>query len=297
MSKFYHAAGKRRGYFEGWYCKCVAADGRALALIPALHIDEQGRRSASLQLITAECSWWLPYPAADFAAAEQRFCVQLGDCRFADDGLQLHIDTPQLQLRGRLFFAPLTRLKRDIMGPFRLLADMECAHGVLSMGHGISGQLWLNGELWDFGGGYGYIETDRGHSFPQKYLWTQAHHAGGGLMLAIAAIPRPLRFTGIICAVTDGGREYRLASYRGASCLGWDAGGALVRQGRYLLQAQLLQEQARPLKAPVGGSMQRIIHESLCATVEYRLWRGDKLLLHFTDAQAGFEYAANGGRG
>jgi hypothetical protein len=36
------------------------------------------------------------------------------------------------------------------MGPFRFFAGMQCAHGVISMGHSLSGALELNGEHLDF---------------------------------------------------------------------------------------------------------------------------------------------------
>ena len=48
MAKYYHGAGRAGPYFEGWYLKCQTKDGRGLALIPALHVDRAGRRSASL---------------------------------------------------------------------------------------------------------------------------------------------------------------------------------------------------------------------------------------------------------
>lgn len=51
MAKYYHGAGRAGPYFEGWYLKCQTKDGRGLALIPALHVDRAGRRSASLQVI------------------------------------------------------------------------------------------------------------------------------------------------------------------------------------------------------------------------------------------------------
>lgn len=57
---YYHGAGQKGPYFEGWYLKHQGKDG-ALALIPAIHIDRRGRRSSSLQIITRERSWWLEY--------------------------------------------------------------------------------------------------------------------------------------------------------------------------------------------------------------------------------------------
>ena len=45
--------GNKRGpYFEGWYVKCQTKKGQSLAFIPALHIDRDGKSSASLQVIS-----------------------------------------------------------------------------------------------------------------------------------------------------------------------------------------------------------------------------------------------------
>ena len=73
-------------------------------------------------------------------------------------------------------------------------------------------------------------------------------------MLSVADIPLgPLDFTGCICAVLYGGREYRLATYLGARAVRWSGGGALIAQGKYRLAVELLEERSRPLKAPVLG--------------------------------------------
>ena len=71
MERFFHAPG-RGAYFEGWYFKLQTRGGEALALIPALHQDAALRRSASLQVITREGSWWLEYPEAEFGASAPR---------------------------------------------------------------------------------------------------------------------------------------------------------------------------------------------------------------------------------
>ena len=46
MKQYYHGRTEKEPYFEGWYMKYQTRDGRALALIPALHIDASGQRSA-----------------------------------------------------------------------------------------------------------------------------------------------------------------------------------------------------------------------------------------------------------
>lgn len=288
-------AGKRAPYFEGWYFKHQASAGRALALIPAMHIDSAGRRSASLQVIAEGQSWWLEYPDSEFHAAEKGLQIQLGQSFFSRAGIQLDIDQEGLSLHGALRYGPFTSLRSDIMGPFRFLPGMECSHRVFSMGHALEGSLTLNGERLDFSGGLGYIETDRGRSFPGAYLWTQCvwpGPQGGSLMLSIAQIPLPAgHFTGCICAVITQGREYRLATYRGVRVRQWSDTGAVIRQGKYRLTAELLEGQGCPLRAPSSGRMDRSIRESLRARMRYRFWSGETLLFSHTDDNASFEYA------
>ena len=112
-------------------------------------------------------------------------------------------------------------------------------------------------------------------------------------MLAIATIPLPVGgFTGCICSVLYRGREYRLATYRDAKIEKWSPSGAVIRQGKYRLEVELLNERRQPLRAPVEGRMERTIHESLCAEVRYRFWHGDNLLLQHTNPNASFEYSS-----
>lgn len=293
MKKCFHGANKSGPYFEGWYFKCQTRDGRSLALIPALHIRENGKRSASLQVVTDKQAWYLDYPVSAFTVSQASLHIVIGENRFSDAGLHLNVEREGLSLHGVVEFGPLLTLKSDIMGPFQWFANMECAHSVLSMQHRLQGQLEINGSTLDFNGGNGYIEADRGRSFPTTYLWTQCLWDNCSLMLSIAAIPLgKLHFTGCICAIILDGQEYRLATYRGVRILNWSSKVASLRQGKYRLEVELLDQKPQPLRAPSDGNMSRTIHESLCAGVRYRFWQGDRLLLDHTDASASFEYAS-----
>ena len=293
---FFHGTSGTGPYFEGWYWKHQNPRGQSLALIPAFHIDSGGRRTTSLQVVSKEQSWWLEYSEAQLQVSRQPLHIQVGQSSFGSQGITLHIRQGDLSLRGTLHYGPFTALQSDIMGPFRFLAGMQCSHGVISMRHSLGGVLELNGERLDFTDGIGYIETDRGCSFPSAYLWTQCLWDGperGSLMLAVAAIPLPVgNFTGCICSVLTRGREYRLATYRGAKIEMWSKSGAVIRQGKYRLEAELLHERRQALRAPLEGRMERTIHESLCAEVRYRFWHGTDLLLQHTDPNASFEYSA-----
>lgn len=292
MKRYFHGSGKRGPYFEGWYFLCRAKDGQVLALIPALHIRPGGEASASIQLITRERTWFLEYPAGDFSTQAESLNIKIAENRFSESGLILNIHREDLQLTGHISFGPFLPLGSDIMGPFRWIPGMECAHSVFSMHHTLTGQLRLNGEAWDFDSGTGYIEGDRGRSFPSAYLWCQCDGPDCSLMLSVATIPLGrLSFTGCICAIMCNGKELRLATYRGASVQGLSSEGAMITQGKYRLELRLLEENSLPLRAPVQGQMGRIIRESVDARVHCQLFHGSRKLMDFTGFHAGFEFS------
>lgn len=293
MKKYFHGANKSGSYFEGWYFKCQTRDVQSLALIPAFHISENGEQSASIQVVTDKQAWYLDYPPSAFTASQDFLHIVIGENRFSEVGLHLNVEQEGLSLHGKVEVGPLQILRSDIMGPFRWLANMECVHSVISMRHTLRGQLEINNDVLDFNAGIGYIEADRGRSFPTTYLWTQCLWDNCSLMLSIATIPLgKLHFTGCICAIVLNGREYRLATYQGARILNWSSEGASLCQGKYRLEVELLEQKPQPLRAPSDGNMSRTIHESLCARVRYRFWQGNELLFDHTDDSASFEYAS-----
>lgn len=275
-----------RDDFWGWYFKCQSDSG-TLAVIPAAHRGA-GERSCSVQLITGDGSWSVPYPWRAFVK-EGRRC-RIGENRFGPQGLTLRLRTPELRAEGELRFGALSPIRYDIMGPFALIPGLECRHSVVSMYHPVYGKVSVNGKDYLFQHGAGYWEGDRGRSFPRVYAWTQCHFEGGSLMLSAAEIPLGCRrFTGVIAVVWWRGREYRLATYLGAS-VKIGAGELVVRQGRDELYARLLERDAKPLRAPVGGAMERTIHESAACRAYYKFRRDGKTLFAFYSDRAAFEY-------
>ena len=281
---------KGEPYFEGWYCKCRSCDGRSLALIPAYHKTAAGTVSASLQVITEGRSWWIPISPDQFEVSQTPWRVRVGNSVLSLAGLSLDLQEEDLNLQGTLRFGPISPLQSPIMGPFRFLPRMECSHSVLSMSHPLTGTLSLNGEKIRFTGGSGYLESDRGHSFPQSYLWTQCSWSGCSLMLALASIPLlGFSFTGCICAILLHGRELRLATYKGVQIKQWTPEKVELRQGKLRLCVELLHCEPLPLRAPVSGNMNRIVRESLRSSVRCRLWENGTLLFDQINSSAGFE--------
>lgn len=274
-------------YFKGYYYKCCEGD-RSFALIPALHTD--GKRSqASLQVIAKDRAYTIPYSGIRFGKKKAE--IRIGKNRFSEKGMRVDARTKECRIYGRLRFGGLGRIKYDIMGPFGCVPFMQCRHCVVSMGHDVRGRLNINGDVYHFRNGVGYIEGDCGTSFPKEYIWTQCHFADASLMLAVADIPfLGFGFKGVIGVVMIGDREYRLATYLGARLVAVGNREVSVRQGDFVFYARLLHADSQKLAAPVNGRMARTIHESVACRAYYRFTRKNKILLEEESDGASFEF-------
>ncbi|SHH77450.1 Tocopherol cyclase [Sporobacter termitidis DSM 10068] len=284
------------GYFEGWYFK-QQAGREMLALIPAVHTDGGGHRTGSLQLITPDKSWYVPLPGEALRVVRRGAgrlpVIYAGDSTFSPRGVDLNIRGDGISASGHLRYGGMAAPRGDIMGPYRFVPLMECRHSVFSMTHEVQGSLTLNGKVFDFSDGAGYMEGDRGRSFPRRYAWAQCSWRDGGtcaLMVSAADVRAIGRdFVGVVGFVCLRGRELRLATYRGAKA---DlAGGALaVRQGDLTLTVRLLEDRHQALRAPQGGEMVRLIKESLACRARFTLTDKSGPVFDFTTDQASFEY-------
>ena len=274
-------------YFYGWYYRCQS-DTQTLAIIPSVHKTKDGDHSA-IQLIMDAEAFHVPFPYRDFR--KDRSQIEIGSNRFEDAGIHLDIHTPELHAIGDLRFGPFSPLRYDIMGPFRYVPFMQCRHSVFSMKHTVHGEISINGMPYIFRDATGYMEGDRGHSFPKEYLWTQCSFPEGSLMLSVADIPfGPFRFTGIIGIVHLHGKEYRIATYLGAKPVRITPGKIIVRQGNFTLTIEPEAFSGHPLQAPVGGAMHRTIYEHPSCKVYYRFEINRKTLLELDAPNAAFEY-------
>ena len=274
-------------YFYGWYYRCQS-DTQTLAIIPSVHKTKDGDHCA-IQLIMDAEAFHVPFPYRDFR--KDRSQIEIGSNRFEDAGIHLDIHTPELHAIGDLRFGPFSPLRYDIMGPFRYVPFIQCRHSVFSMKHTVHGEISINGMPYIFRDATGYMEGDRGHSFPKEYLWTQCSFPEGSLMLSVADIPfGPFRFTGIIGIVHLHGKEYRIATYLGAKPVRITPGKIIVRQGNFTLTIEPEAFSGHPLQAPVGGAMHRTIYEHPSCKVYYRFEINRKTLLELDAPNAAFEY-------
>jgi len=279
-----------RCYFEGWYYKHqvnagATGIGKSLAVIPGRAAD-----SAFVWVITDSTSHHISYPLAAYHSAEGG--VRVGNNTFSQTGISLDTQTPELTLTGEVRYTSPTPICGDIMGPFRFF-PMECRHGIISMRHALQGALTLNGDVQDFSGGNGYIESDSGRSFPDEYTWVQcnAFEADCAIMASVARIPfYGLRFWGCICVVWLNGQEYRLATYNGVKIQCCERGKLVLKQGKYTLHIAIDGQAGQLLPAPALGKMRRFIRETLSCPAQFRFMEGDNCLFEGKSNYASYEY-------
>lgn len=218
------------------------------------------------------------------------------DSCHADTG-GLSIDLPDIQ--GAAVYGPLTPIRSDIMGPFRFL-PMQCRHEVISLRHSLTGGFYVGGQWIDLNGGIGYMEGDRGRSFPREYLWLHCNDFSENcsIMASVADIPLcGIHFTGCICVVFYRGKEYRLATYCGVRIVAANKKQLTLSQGPLRLEAEMDASRSHPLRAPKSGRMTETIHESNCTCAHFRFWSGGELLFDLKSENCSFECNLHPGAG
>ena len=265
--------------FEGWYFKHQKGDDM-IAFIPG-----RAESGAFVQMISKDGSRQFGVPELSVGGG----VIRAGLCAFSRRGCK--IDLPGVC--GEIGYGELTPLRSDIMGPFRFF-PMECRHGVISMGHTLSGSLKIGGESHNFDGGAGYIEKDSGTSFPSSYLWLQCNDFNEqcSIMTSVAHIPfYGMNFSGCICAVVYRGREYRLATYNGVRIHAAGAEHICLSQRELLFEIDMKPlSGGHPLSAPVLGQMSGTVRESCNAVIHARLWERGKAVFDLDSDRASYEY-------
>lgn len=273
-----------------------------LAAIPGYHQMADGSEQAFLQLIIDRISYYFTYPMYQFSFMRNPYEIIVDKCIFTKRSASFFLHEPGLCLKGDVGFGPLSeiatsRFSPDIMGPFSYLPFLQCRHGILSMGHTVTGSLSVNGEVIDFTGGSGYLEMDSGTSFPDQWMWTQCNSfpSGARMMLAAATVPVcGLRIRGVIGVVMAAGKEFRLATYNGAKLKKsvFENGRAEVvtANRKHRLELVITGYEGQSLMAPVNGAMSRPLKECISCSVHIKLYEKDQLILEDHGSNAGFEW-------
>ncbi|HAE22984.1 MAG TPA: hypothetical protein DCG47_11760 [Spirochaetaceae bacterium] len=304
----FQGARRKRSYFEGWYFKQVSPDGKAWSFIPGVSINADGSHKRSfIQAIdgSSGATRWYDFPFEAFRWHPKKLDIYVGGNHFSPEGLDMDLDGPEGALSARLEYGPVTPYPArpwnpGVMGPYSFVPFMECNHGLVSLDHGVRGYVEANGAKLSMEGGRGYIEKDWGQSMPSAWIWAQSNafeHKGASLMFSLANIPwLGASFPGFLCAMSlpDSARTVKIwASWNGsrishATSSDNEIRISIVRKNEKL-ELTLTRGRGGLLLAPVAGSMDRRIAESVDAIMSAKLTRGSTVLFDATARPSGLE--------
>lgn len=285
---------KRKKYFEGWYFKMVSADGSSiLSVIPGISLSHNGEKQhAFIQIIDGKSAktFYYVYPIEEFVFSKKRFVVRIGDNYFSEDRVILDIQNDSTSIKGEIHMSDHVNLshnkkkKKGIMGWYRFVPFMQCYHGVVSLTHNLNGSLIKDNKTYNFDNGLGYIEKDWGKSMPSDWIWMQSNNFNSentSFMLSVANIPwMGSSFTGFLGFFLHDSILQRFGTYTHAKLHMETSNSDTIRititDKTYTYLIETYRNKSGVLKAPVKGSMDRRISESIDA----------KLLLKVMDKNA-----------
>jgi hypothetical protein len=165
------------------------------------------------------------------------------------------------------------------MGWYGMVPFMECFHGIVSFGHGLSGNLKVEGRPTSFNNGRGYIEKDWGRAFPSGYVWMQSNHFASqpeaSFIGSVAIIPwLGGAFRGYIVGLKHSGRLHKWTTYNKSIELELGIDDSHVRwrlsgpDGVLELTAERVA--GGLLHAPLRTAMYRRVEETMLANIQLR---------------------------
>lgn len=298
----YHGELIKKPYFEGWYYK-IADTQFSIAIIVGINKNTKDDHGfiQTLDTISGK-EQYIRFPFSQIQITKEPLHIQMGKNHFYKDSLivdiqdaisvQLHVKLGDFHYLKPSIYAP------TIMGPFSYLTSMECVHTVYSLYHRLGGQITINNQQVALDNAIGYIEKDRGTSFPNQYFWMQSNHSNDSrkisLFLSIASIPlKIIDFTGIIMAIMIGEEQLRFGSYYGATLKvikkinrGYKV---IIKQGKYLVCLKAYLGETFELAAPSFGEMKHMVYESLTSRGMVHVYKNGNLIHNISFTNAGCE--------
>lgn len=300
----FHGRGVRRGFFEGWYIKLVSADRtQRWAVIPGVfRADDGATDEAFVQVLDGLTgrTWYHRFAPDEFWASDRSLEVRVGRNIFDATGVTLEL--PQLTGRVEYATALAPYPSPGIMGWYGYVPAMECFHGIVSLGHALTGTLEVEGVPRSFDGGRGYIEKDWGQAFPAGYVWAASNHLDAdpdaSLVASVAIIPWMRRaFRGTIVAFRHGGELHTWATWNRSRErlleIDDDAVRWVVTGPDGVLELEAQRTRGGLLHAPLRTAMHQRVEETLDARIRIRhLDHDGRVLIEGTAECAGLEVFA-----
>lgn len=290
-----------KDYFEGWYFKNTS-NKISISFIPGININKDNK-CAFIQVITNDKSYYVDYDIKKFEYNDNPFYIRIGNNYFSTKYIKIDINHSNLKIKGNLKYSNSINIKTsnfspNIMGIFSYVPFMECNHAIISMKNNINGSIIINDRKINFNNGIGYIEKDWGYSFPDSYIWLQGNNFSSNsnvaFMMSIANIPfKIFNFRGLICSLIIDNYEYRFATYNGSKILKYNIDNnkidITIKKSDYYLEVTGNLDKGNSLKAPVNGSMEKDIIESISSIIKITLRKDSKILFSDSSNNCGLE--------
>ncbi|CAG5084876.1 tocopherol cyclase family protein [Parvicella tangerina] len=298
---------EKKNYFEGWYFKMVSGDRNSVvSVIPGISLSEDGsEQHAFIQIINGKTAqtYYYRFDISAFHFSSEDFSVRIGENHFSSEGISLNIQNDTTSISGEIKNHHCTPLndQRSIMGWYYKVPFMQCYHGVVSLDHDIQGSLKINDNSFSFDNGKGYIEKDWGESMPSSWIWMQSNNfntPNTSFMLSIANIPwLGKEFTGFLGFILLDGRVETFGTYSKSDLKiqeNKDTIAVTITTKNRILKIAATRSEAGMLAAPVKGSMDRRIAESINAQLNITVYDLNNTVL-FRDSSntSGLEVVGN----
>ena len=284
-----------------------ANDSSILSIIPGISLPEdKNKQHAFIQIIDGRTarSFYYTFPINQFSFSRKEFAIKIGQNFFSKDQLILDIPNDSTSVAGQVHMSQLTpfskkkMLQPGIMGWYRYVPFMQCYHGVVSLNHKLEGMVTLNNKVYNFNRGTGYVEKDWGSSMPLAWIWIESNNFSSentSFMLSVANIPwLGNSFTGFLGFFLHDSTIYKFATYTHAKIelekLAQDTVCINIHDKHYRYFIKTYRISSGVLKAPVKGSMDRRIPESIDARLELKVTdRKGYLIFNGKTSVTGFE--------
>lgn len=290
-------------YFEGWYFKFVTKDLESIAFIFGISItSKESHAFIQINYNSTLETQYIKFPIESFKYSKDEFKISLDDNYFSKDEIRINLKNPKIV--GNFLLKDIQDIKKTvfspgIMGPFTFTPFMECYHGLINMNATSYGSLDINGKILDFNEGKAYVEKDWGKSFPEKWIWAQGNNfkeKSAALVFSVAKIPWLFSsFEGFFTVLTIKNKEFRFATYNGSKIKKLIISDSIVeieiKKRAYKLVILIHKNNHGELIAPNLGKMDRVIQESIDSTIEFKLFKNEKLLYTDVSFSCGCEVA------
>ena len=290
-----HLPKGNKPWFEGWYVR-VQTKEISFAIIFGLQISN-AKKSAFIQFLDTHTkkSRYVEYPWKAVTIQQHPFVLNIRGNRLSMNSVTLRLS----QLQADLLHSSLTPLHTSpyaptIMGPFSYVS-MECVHSIISLRHTVSGTIRLNNRCFQIHGS-GYMEKDRGTSFPSAYAWFQSNNCedtASCFFFSLAHIPFLTgSFQGCICVLMVHEKQLCFATYLGCRATEDRKNQQIVlKQYPLELRIRLFGENGHTLASPKQGAMQGRIQETLRGEAFVTLLSKGRHIKSWHFSQGGLERA------